>query len=107
MDLFSDKYNKFINIKRFCIPIIGAISCGKSTIMNYLLPFHNMLETGEKVTTKFICIIRHKKEAKIPEIYNVKIEERDEKGRALTLLKRVKIYLRLQIQILIKAWLKL
>ena len=82
MDKFSEKYLQYINIKRFCIPIIGPISCGKTTIMNYLLPFHNMLETGEKITTKFICIIRHKKEARIPELYNVKIEKRDEKGIA-------------------------
>ena len=82
LNQFSEKYFQYINIKRFCIPIIGPISSGKSTIMNYLLPFHNMLETGEKVTTKFICIIRHKKEAIIPELYDVKIEERHEKGNA-------------------------
>jgi Tfp pilus assembly ATPase PilU len=59
IDKFARKYNSYIGIKRFCIPIIGAISSGKSTLMNYLLPFHNILETGEKITTKFICIIRH------------------------------------------------
>ena len=80
LDNFSYKYGNSINIKRFCIPIIGGISCGKSTFMNYLLPFHNMLEMGENVTTKFICIIRHKKNITIPEIYNVKIEKRDENG---------------------------
>ena len=56
--------------------------------MNYLLPFHNMLEAGEKVTTKFICIIHHKKEAKIPELYNVKIKERDEKGNAYNFIEK-------------------
>ena len=79
LDNFSIKYNKYIGIDRFCIPIIGAISCGKSTFMNYLLPFHNILEVGEKITTKFICIIRHCKDTNIPEIYKVKIEERGEK----------------------------
>ena len=78
LDNFSNKYSNFVNIKRFCIPIIGAISCGKSTFMNYLMPSHNLLEIGENVTTKFICIIRHKKDCKNPEVYNTKIEERDE-----------------------------
>lgn len=80
LDIFSNKYGNFVNINRFCIPIIGAISCGKSTFMNFLMPFHNMLEIGENVTTKFICIIRHKKNSSIPEVYNVRIENRDENG---------------------------
>ena len=79
LNRFSRKYNSFIGIKRFCIPVIGAISSGKSTLMNYLLPFHHILEIGEKVTTKFICIIRHCKDANVPEVYETKIEERGEK----------------------------
>ena len=80
LDKFSKKYNQFIGMKRFCIPIIGGISCGKSTFLNYLLPYHNILEIGSKITTKFICIIRHSKNINIPEIYNVKIEQRDERA---------------------------
>lgn len=80
LDNFCKKYNQYIGIKRFCIPIIGGISCGKSTFLNYLLPFHNLLEIGNKITTKFICIIRHNKDINVPEIYNVKIEQRGEKA---------------------------
>ena len=80
LDNFTKKYNQFIGIKRFCIPIIGGISCGKSTFMNYLIPYHNILEIGNKITTKFICIIRNCKNVNVPEIYNVKIEQRGEKA---------------------------
>jgi len=80
LDKFCKKYNQYIGIKRFCIPIIGGISCGKSTFLNYLLPFHNLLEIGNKITTKFICIIRHSKDINVPEIYNAKIEQRGEKA---------------------------
>ena len=90
LDKFSKKYNQYIGIKRFCIPIIGGISCGKSTFLNYLLPFHNLLEIGNKITTKFICIIRHNKDINVPEIYNAKIEQRD--GKAFNLQKLDKIY---------------
>ena len=77
---FSKIYANFEGINRFSIPIIGALNCGKSTFMNSLLPFTNILETGEKVTSKFICIIRHKKDAVNPEIYNVKLEKRNGNG---------------------------
>ena len=56
IDKFARKYNSYIGIKRFCIPIIGAISSGKSTLMNYLLPFHNILEIGERITTKLFAL---------------------------------------------------
>ena len=77
---FSNEYGNFDGIERFLIPIIGAINSGKTTFINSILPFTNILEMGEKVTTKFVCIIRHKKNAKIPEIYNVEIKKRNENG---------------------------
>lgn len=40
------------------IPIIGAISAGKSTFLNGLLGI-NVLEAGLTTTTKFICLIKN------------------------------------------------
>ena len=80
LDEFSNEYEHFIGIERFFIPIIGSINSGKSTFLNSFLPFKNVLEMGEKVTTKFICIIRHKKDNQIPEIYNVELKKRNEYG---------------------------
>ena len=77
-DKIARKYLRLNGLKRFCIPIIGVISSGKSTFMNYLLHLNNILEIGERVTTQFISIIRHDKNAKIPEIYEVSIERRDD-----------------------------
>ena len=34
---FEPKYLKFLNIKRFAIPVIGRISSGKSTFLNFIL----------------------------------------------------------------------
>ena len=53
LDTISKKYFRFKGIKRFCIPIIGVISSGKSAFMNYLLQLNNILQIGEKVTTQF------------------------------------------------------
>ena len=77
-DKISKKYGRFKNIKRFFIPIIGIISSGKSTFMNYLLQLNNILEIGEQITTQFICIIRHDENVDIPELYEVSIVKRDE-----------------------------
>ena len=40
------------------IIVIGMISSGKSTFLNGFLGF-NYLESSAKITTQFICIIRH------------------------------------------------
>ena len=42
----------------YYIPIIGAISAGKSTFLNAFLGI-NILETGLTTTTKFVCLIKH------------------------------------------------
>ena len=73
---FKKKYGKYIDINRFAIPIIGAISSGKSTFLNNFLNLNNILQMGERVTTRFIAIIRHDKNTEIPELYHVQIERR-------------------------------
>ena len=75
---FIINYQKFERIKRFSIPVIGKINCGKSTILNYLLNLDDVLEYSCDITTKFISIIRHNKDlkGKSPLIYNVKFEQR-------------------------------
>ena len=75
---FITNYQKFDNIKRFAIPIIGKINCGKSTILNFLLNLDDILQYSCGTTTKFISIIRHNKnlKGKKPLIYNVKFEKR-------------------------------
>ena len=42
----------------YYIPIIGAISAGKSTFLNAFLGI-NILETGLTTTTKFVCLIKN------------------------------------------------
>jgi len=75
---FINNYQKFEKIKRFSIPVIGKINCGKSTILNFLLNLDDDLEYSSNITTKFISIIRHNKnlKGKEPLIYNVKFEQR-------------------------------
>ena len=70
------KYDNYLNISRFSIPIIGLMSVGKSTLLNYLLQLRNFLEMGIEKTTSFFCIIRHNKNYQEPVISNVKIEKR-------------------------------
>ena len=74
INIFEPKYEKFIDIDRFSIPIIGMISSGKSTFLNFLLGI-DYLEFSHDITTKCVTIIRHKP-IDIPEIYSVKIIER-------------------------------
>ena len=71
IEQFYKKYRTFFNIDRFCIPIIGEISSGKSTFLNYLLKLNGVLQTDKNITTKFFTIIRHNKNLKQPKIYEV------------------------------------
>ena len=73
---FKNHFYPYKNIRRFAIPVIGCISSGKSTILNYLLKLQNTLQMADAITTKCVCIIRHKKGCKKARIYNVVIEER-------------------------------
>ena len=45
-------------MKKYFIPIIGAISSGKSTFLKGLLGI-DILETGSTTTTKFVCLIKN------------------------------------------------
>ena len=76
---FKQKYEKFKDIKRFSIPIIGMISSGKSSFLNFLLGI-NCLEKDDDITTKSVVIIRHNKILKPDEryIYSAIIKERCE-----------------------------
>ena len=76
---FKKKYEKFRDIKRFSIPIIGMISSGKSSFLNFLLGM-NCLEKDDDIATKSVVIIRHNKNLKIDEkyIYSAIIKERHE-----------------------------
>lgn len=78
-DEFKNKYERFKDIKRFSIPIIGPISSGKSSFLNFLLGM-NCLESGGDIVTKCVVIIRHNKDLEPNEryIYSVNFNERSE-----------------------------
>ena len=80
---FKCKYYPYKNIRRFSIPVIGCVSSGKSTILNYLLRLKKILEMAQEITTKCICIIRHQKGNKKAKIYTVKIVRRGESNDGL------------------------
>jgi len=67
------------NYEKYCVPIIGSVSCGKSTFLNSLIYFDdiddNLLEEGLQTTTKFICVIRHNPKLECPELYHVTLEK--------------------------------
>ena len=73
---FELNYLKYINIKRFAIPVIGRISSGKSTFLNFLLGLNHILQSNTNNTTKFVCIIRHNPLLNKPKAYEVILEER-------------------------------
>ena len=76
---FKYNYNTLTGIKRFCIPVFGKISSGKSTLLNYILHFHGDFETDYNISTKFVCIVRHNPNLiNTSKIYNVSVNKRDE-----------------------------
>ena len=76
---FKYHYNKLTGIKRFCIPVFGKISSGKSTLLNYILHLHGVFETDYNISTKFVCIVRHNPNLNnTPKIYNVSVSKRGE-----------------------------
>ena len=73
---FETKYLKYINIKRFAIPVKGRrISSGKSTFLNFLLGLNNKLETNTNISTKFVCIIRDNQSLNEPKAYSIILEK--------------------------------
>jgi len=77
---FNINYSRYIDLERFSIPVIGKISSGKSTILNFILDLKESLQVESKTTTKFVCIIRHNKTLKgqNPILYNVNFVKRSE-----------------------------
>ena len=57
---------------RKAIPIIGTISSGKSLFLDNLLGL-DLLETNSSTTTKFVCVIRHKKDLEEPIFYHINL----------------------------------
>ena len=72
------EYLNYTNLEYFSIPVIGKISSGKSTFLNSLLGI-DCLESATKITTKFICIIRHNEDNKTPRLFPVIKKERKSK----------------------------
>ena len=71
----EQNYKRFQNISRFSIPIIGMISSGKSTFLNFLLGI-DCLETNFDISTKCVVIIRHNNDLQDKKyIYSVTIKE--------------------------------
>ena len=64
------EYLNYTNLNYFSIPVIGKISAGKSTFLNSLLGI-DCLQSATNITTKFICIIRHNENNKVPRLYPV------------------------------------
>lgn len=76
---FKYNYQTLTGIKRFCIPVFGKISSGKSTLLNYILHLHGVFETDYNISTKFVCIVRHNPNLiNTATIYNVSVNKRDE-----------------------------
>ena len=71
-------FSKYVELERFSIPVIGKISSGKSTILNYILDLKDALQVKSETTTKFVCIIRHNKSLKgqNPKLYTVNFVKR-------------------------------
>ena len=75
---FNMYFSNYVELERFSIPVIGKISSGKSTILNYILDLKDSLQVKSETTTKFVCIIRHNKllKGQNPKLYNVNFVKR-------------------------------
>ena len=78
INLWKNITYPYLDIDHFTIAVISTISAGKSSLLNYILNLKNILQIGEKITTKFCLIIRHNKNYKNGKIFNVKIQKRAE-----------------------------
>ena len=61
---------------RKAIPIIGAISSGKSFFVDSLLGL-DILDSQSSITTKFVCIIQNHKNLKEPRFYQINLFEKN------------------------------
>ena len=66
---------KKINLRK-AIPIIGAISSGKSFFVDSLLGL-DILDSQSSITTKFVCIIQNHKNLKEPRFYQINLIEKN------------------------------
>lgn len=73
---FFENFSNYMSLNYFSIIIIGKAKAGKSTFLNYIHDFNSYLEIDANIATKFICIIRHKRNNKKPKIFNVIAEKR-------------------------------
>ena len=64
-----------VNLKK-AIPIIGAISSGKSFFVDSLLGL-DILDSQSSITTKFVCIIQNHKNLKEPRFYQINLIEKN------------------------------
>ena len=73
-----------VNLRK-AIPIIGAISSGKSFFVDSLLGL-DILDSDSSITTKFVCIIQNHKNIKEPRFYQINLIEKelDEETKMMT-----------------------
>ena len=105
--IYENNFIKYKTEERFMIPTIGMINSGKTTLLNSILQ-GNYLVTSTNIGTKFVCILRHNENNKIPKLYKCKInkklidykyntfnyyhfekEEKEEEGNILENIKRI------------------
>ena len=72
--VYENNFIKYKTNERFTIPIIGKISSGKSTFLNAILQGY-YLSRDSDIATKFICVLRNKKDCKSPSFYSCKIKQ--------------------------------
>ena len=73
--IYENNFIKYKTEERFMIPTIGMINSGKTTLLNSILQ-GNYLGTSTNIGTKFVCILRHNENNKIPKLYKCKINKK-------------------------------
>ena len=73
--MYENNFIKYKTEERFMIPTIGMMNSGRSTLLNSLLQ-GNYLITSTNIGTKFVCILRHNENNKIPKLYKCKISQK-------------------------------
>ena len=73
--MYENNFIKYKKEKKFMISTIGMMNSGRSTLLNSLLQ-GNYLITSTNIGTKFVCILRHNENNKIPKLYKCKITQK-------------------------------
>ena len=76
-DCTSNDINYPENRLRKAIPVIGAVSSGKSYFLNSLLGLDDLLQTGEGGISNFVCIIRHNPKLNNPIFFHLNFISND------------------------------